>query len=420
LEAEGAVLSRLDGVVRARFSLLVPLLDRNFLIYWIGRTVSLSGDRFQTVALAIVALDLTHSTSGLGTVLAVQAIPRAILMLFGGAATDRFRARTVMLVSDFLQALVVLSLAVLAFSGTLSLWHLLVYAALSGTIFAFFLPASNTIVTDLVPADRVMTANALGNTAFNTAQFLAPPLAGLLVAAVGVAPAFALNALALLSSVATLSLLRIDPPPRADADQKHPNVFAHLRQSLAAARRDTPTLLTLIMAMVFCLGSFGATLVGLPALAKLTLNAGDAGVGFLFGANGAGGLIGGIVVGSMAIRRMGLAGSIVILGCGLALGMAALAPTLWLAGVGFAISGAFGSGVGIIFFTLVQVRAPEQHRGGIMGLVSLAIFGFAPLGFAIAGVLGAILGPQGILLFGAVTVSASGVLGLWAKAMREA
>jgi MFS family permease len=277
LGSETVVVPRYHAIVRARFPLLVPLLDRNYLIFWIGRNVSFSGDRFQTVALAVVALDLTHSTAGLGTVLAVQAIPRAILMLFGGAVTDRFQARTGMLVSDFLQSMVVLGLSILAFTGSLALWHLLVYAALSGTIFAFFLPASSTIVPDLVPDEQVVAANALGNTAFNTATFVMPPLAGLIVAVVGVAPAFAFNSLALLGSVATLSLIRSKPRHRSGDDGKHPNVLTHLRQSLEAARRDAPIFLTLIMAAVFCLGYWGATFVGLPALAKLVYNAGDPG-----------------------------------------------------------------------------------------------------------------------------------------------
>ncbi|HEY8885066.1 MAG TPA: MFS transporter, partial [Chloroflexota bacterium] len=326
----------------------------------------------------------------------------------------------VMLVSDLLQSLVVLALALLAFSGALSVWHLLVYAALSGTVFAFFLPASNTIVTDLVPNDQVMAANALGNTAANTALFLVPPLAGVAVAAVGVAPAFAFNAMALLGSVATLSLIRQKPRDVTAGDGQSPNVLAHLRKSLDAARRDTPTFLTLIMAAVYCLGFFGATFVALPALAKLSLDAGDAGVGLVLGARGVGGLIGGIVAGSVAIRRMGLVGSLVIVGLGATMAAGALAPTLWLAAFWFALAGALGSAVGVIFVTIVQVRAPDEHRGGIMGLLSLAIFGVAPLGYAVAGAVGTALGPRGILLFGAACIAASGVLGLSSKAMRDA
>jgi MFS family permease len=406
--------------IRKRFPLLVPFLDRNYLIYWIGRTVSFSGDQFQTVALAIVALDLTNSTSGLGAILTVQAIPRAVLMLFGGAATDRFRARTVMLVSDSLQSLVVLGLAILAFSGALSLWHLIAYAALSGTVFAFFLPASNTIVTDLVPNDQVRAANALGNTAFNAAVFIVPPLAGVAVASLGVAPAFAFNSAALMGSVATLSLIREKPRAATSHDGEHPNVLRHLRTSLAAARRDTPTFLTLIMAIVYCLGFFGGQFVALPALAKLTLGAGDAGVGLILGARGIGGIVGGLIAGGVAIRRLGLVGSIVILGLAATTALGAVSPTLWLAIFWFALSGICGSAVGVIFFTLIQLRAPDEHRGGIMGLVSLAIFGITPLGFAIAGAVGSVFGPREILLFSATCIAASGVLGLSSKAMREA
>lgn len=420
MESEAAVLPRYHVVVRDRFPLLVPLLDPNYRIYWVGRTVSFSGAQFQTVALAIVALDLTHSTSGLGEVLAVQAVPQAILMLFGGAATDRFQARTVMLVSDFLQSLIVLALSLLAFSGALSLWHLLVYAALSGTVFAFFLPASNAIVPDLVPSDQVMAANALGNTAANMALFLVPPLAGIAVAAVGAAPAFAFNAMALFGSVTTLWFIRQKPRVGMAGDRQHPSVLAHLRQSLAAARRDTPTFLTLIMAAVYCLGFFGATFVALPALAKLSLDAGDAGVGLVLGARGIGGLIGGVVAGSVAIRRMGLVGSVVVVGLAATLAAGALAPTLWLASFWFALAGGLGAAVGVIFFTLVQLRAPDEHRGGIMGLLSLAIFGVTPIGYVIAGAVGTSLGPRGILLFGAACIAASGALGLASRAMREA
>jgi MFS family permease len=240
------------------------------------------------------------------------------------------------------------------------------------------------------------------------------------VAVVGVAPAFAFNSLALLGSVATLSLIRSKPRHRSGDDGKHPNVLTHLRQSLEAARRDAPIFLTLIMAAVFCLGYWGATFVGLPALAKLVYNAGDPGVGFLLGAQGIGGLIGGIVVGSVVIRRMGFVGSLLIVGMGVAMALGALSPALWPAAFCFALSGAQISALGTIFGSLVQLRAPDEHRGGIMGLLQLAIFGVTPLGYALAGLLGGILGPQGILLFGAATVFASGILGLWSKEMRKA
>lgn len=401
-----------------RFPLLAPLADRNFAVFWAGRTISLSGDQFQTVALAVTALDLTRSASGLGTVLMVQAVPRALLMLFGGAATDRFRPRTVMLVSDLLQSLVVGALALLAFSGALQFWHLLVYAALSGTVYAFFLPASNTIVPELVPREQVNAANALTTTALNLGLFLVPPVAGLTVAAVGPALAFAVNAFALLGSVVTLWRIRLAPRPAHSV--RAGSALRQVAVSLAAARKDLPIWLTLIMAVVYCFGFQGATFVGLPALAKLSLSTGDAGVGFLLGARGIGALIGGIIVGSVAIRRPGLVGSLVILGLSAALFSAAFAPTMALAVPSFALAGAFGAAVGVIYFTLVQTRAPVEHRGGIMALLSLAIFGLSPLAYGLAGMVGAALSPRGILAFGALCIGLSGLLGLAFRKMRQA
>jgi MFS family permease len=279
----------------------------------------------------------------------VQAIPRAVLMLFGGAATDRFRARTVMLVSDLLQSIVVLALAFLAFRGSLALGNLLIYAALSGTVFAFFLPASNTIVPDLVSGEQVQAANALGGLAFNLALFLIPPIAGLVISSVGTAPAFTINGMALLGSVATLWFVREKPRTLGDAREENQTVLRHLGQNFAAARRDAPISLTLVMAVVICLGYFGATFVGIPALAKLSLNAGNAGVGVLLGARGVGALVGGFVVGSIAIRRMGLTFCLLILGLGLAQAAGALAPTLWIAAIPFALSGAIVAAATVIF-----------------------------------------------------------------------
>ena len=397
--------------------MLLPLATRNFRLYWIGRTISVAGDQFQTVALAVTALDVTHSASGLGTVLMVQAVPRAVLMLFGGAATDRFRARTVMLVSDALQMLIVATLAVLAWRGALTLWELAAYAALSGTVYAFFLPASNTIVPDLVPRDRVLQANALTNTAFNLSLFLMPPLAGAVVARYGAGPAFSINAVSFLGSVGTLYLVRV--PNVATRPGGAVSPFRQIGRSIAAARRDTPTWLTIGLAVFYCFGFQGATAVGIPALAKLTLGAGDPGVGLLYGARGAGALIGCLLVANLGGRK-GLLGCGAILGISVTVAAGGLAPTLWSAAAVFALSGLFGASVGTIFFSLVQTRAPDEDRGGIMALVTLAIFGLSPLAYGLAGLAAAALNPRAVLVAGGLLMAIAGIWGLSNQEMRAA
>jgi len=156
--------------------------------------------------------------------------------------------------------------------------------------------------------------------------------------------------------------------------ESSPGVLGHLRQSIAAARRDTPTWLTLFMALVFCFGFLAPPSSRFrPAQscrsARVARRRAPAGRPRGRRAHWQ------LIVGSVAIRRSGLAGCLVIIGCGVTLALGALAPALWLAAVWMSLSGAFVAAVGVLFTTLLQTRAPEEHRGGIMALLSLSIFG---------------------------------------------
>src|SRR6266545_4378179 len=117
--------------VLQRFPLLAPFASRSYAFLWGGNFISLAGDQFQTVALAVLALDLTASTAVLGAVLGAQAIPRALFMLVGGVAADRFKPRTVMLAANALQGVIVALLAAAIASGALQQWHLYAYAVAS-------------------------------------------------------------------------------------------------------------------------------------------------------------------------------------------------------------------------------------------------------------------------------------------------
>ena len=132
-------------------ALLRPLRIRDFRLLFTGETVNVLGDQFHFVALAWLALQLTGSGLALGTVLMTAAIPRAVFMLVGGAFSDRFSPRTLMLASNAIRAVVVGVLAALVLGGRAELWHLYVFAAIFGVVDAFFYPALNTIIPMLVP-----------------------------------------------------------------------------------------------------------------------------------------------------------------------------------------------------------------------------------------------------------------------------
>jgi MFS family permease len=398
-------------------TLVSPLAYDGFRFALGGRLCALTGGAAQGVTLALLVLDATGLPSGWGTILTVQAIPQVLLILAGGVAVDRFRPLAVMASSNLLQAAALVPLLALTLLGTerVELWHLYVYAVVSGIGAAFFIPASQTIVPDLVPTEQVRSANALWVLAFHVSRFVGPPIASTLAAVSG-HPA-ALAAAVLLFILGTAILLPIRQ--RSEHRRSGESPLAQIVEGFRVARRD-PVLWTVILtAAVYNFGASGASLVGLPSLAKLTLDAGDQGVGILFGAMGGGALIGiGLMSYVARLPRQGIVGAATNIGIWVALSLAGLAPSLWAAVPFLVVSGAFQSAGGVIFLTMVQTRTPTEVRGRVMSLLSLSLFGLTPLAYGLGGMLGDVLGPRGILLAGAGIVGLTGVWLLTSRPIR--
>jgi len=398
--------------------LLSPLGFRDYRLALGGRVLTLTGLAAQAVILALLTLDATGLPSGWGAMLTVQAVPQVLLMLAGGLATDRFRALTVVAASSVLQAaaLVPLLLLSLGGAGPLELWHLYAYAVASGVVAAFYTPASQAIVPELVPTEQVRSANALWILAFHGSRLVGPPAVATLSAQSGHAAALAMSIG--LFVLGTLVLLPIRQQARRPRSRESP--LSQIREGLRAARADAALWTIIVMAAVYNVGAAGATFVGLPSLAKLALGAGDEGVGILFAALGGGALLGIAVTGSLArLARQGVVGCATNFGMGLALMLTALAPSLWTAVACLFAAGAFQSAGGVIFLTLVQTRAPAEVRGRVMALLSLGLFGLTPLAYGLGGLLGDTLGPRGILLAGGAIVFLTGAIMLARKPLRD-
>lgn len=131
---------------RPQTSICDLLKRRNFRLFWIGQGISLLGDHCYLIALPWLVLRLTGDKLAMGMVLGIGGVPRALLMLLGGAVTDRFSPREVMLVSDVLRLVVVALLALLVITTAVQLWMLYLFALLFGVADAFFFPAVGAIV----------------------------------------------------------------------------------------------------------------------------------------------------------------------------------------------------------------------------------------------------------------------------------
>jgi Major Facilitator Superfamily len=376
---------------------------RNFRLLWIGQGTSLLGDQFYLIAMPWLVLQRTGDSLALGAVLALAGLPRAIFMLFGGALTDRFSPRLIMLVSDLLRLALMAGLTTLVMVHSVQTWMLYVFSLLFGIAAGFFLPASNAIVPNLVGKENLQAGNAISQGTGQLAQFMGPVLAGGLIAWAahnlhplagqaasqgleGAGLAFAFDALTFLVSVITL--WQIDTPvhhPVATYEKVLESIWAGLHHFW----QDTFIRFVLVMMACGSLIFTGALMVGIPVLANTRLAGGASAFGVLMSAYAGGSLLGIIAVGALpkpGARR--LKGLLVVLNLLNALSWILLTgiTDTGRASVAMLIMGLSSGYQMITFFTALQRRVPGHLLGRLMSLVLLFNVGLTPLSQALAGV----------------------------------
>ena len=381
-------------------AILQPLRLRDFRLVFTGESISLIGDQFHFVALAWLVLQLTGSGVALGTVLMVAAIPRATFLLLGGALSDRFSPRSLMLVSNVVRGVVVGLLAVLVISGNAQLWMLYVLALIFGVVDGIFHPALNTIVPMLVSARQLPPANALVQISQQLSGLIGPAIAGLVVAAVQTGPAFAVDAISF--GVAALALAfviggrRAAPAQPAGSDASAPEgLLATIGSGMRFVWRDPAVRSLIFLVAAFNFAFTGPLQVGLPYLADSRYAGGPALLGIMFSAFGVGAVGGAALAGSIKrVPRLGLVTLLIAGAMGIGLGLIGLAPSI---GIALAAMVAIGLGAGFINVRVIawlQQRTPEEMRGRVMSLLLLGAIGLAPVSLAVSGI---------IIDFGAVT-----------------
>jgi MFS family permease len=201
-------------VARRRFDTFGALRRHpNFRLYWGGALCSNVGTWMQTLAQGWLVYQLTGSALLLGVVSFLQGLPSLLLALLGGALTDRFERRRLMLATQALQMVLALALAGLTLAGVVRVWQILAIAFLSGLVNALNTPVRQGIVADLVPRGDLQNAIAISAAQFQTSQLIGPAIAGVVVARLGAGWAFLINGLSFLAVI--ISLLRLRLPPWA-------------------------------------------------------------------------------------------------------------------------------------------------------------------------------------------------------------
>ena len=247
----------------------------DFRLAFIGQCISAIGSWMQLVTLGWLIYDLTGSSFYLGLVGLARAIPALIFTLIGGAAADRYNRRVIVGIANGVVTLCTVILGVLCLTHTVSVWHIIAIAFITGIAFAFEVPSRQALISSIVGPRDVVGALGLMSVAFNTAQIFGPALAAVLIEWIDEGPVFLLNGIGYFAVV--LAAVAMRAPGRAPS-RGTGSIIANILDGLRYIRR-TPALCGLVisMAIVSLLARPFTQLM--PAFARDVLDVGAAGSG---------------------------------------------------------------------------------------------------------------------------------------------
>ncbi|MHB8574486.1 MAG: MFS transporter [Dehalococcoidia bacterium] len=386
---------------RFRPRLFAPLRHRDFALLSLGETVSLLGDGFFAVALPFQVYQLSNSPSAYSLVSAIQFVPLVLLLLVGGLVSDRIDRRRILFSSDILRAAITGLIGLLAVSGRLRIWHMLLLLPCFGAGTAFFQPASTAILPDLVPDRDLPQANAFrGAVRPLMLALLGPASAGFVVGAAGPGPAMLVDAASFLISATAVILTKPRPRTRSRSGADAP-ASEELRAGWRFVRGHTWCWAVLCGTALALLCRTGPTLVLLPYIVKNNLHAGATGLGVIFAAGGVGSIVMSVLVGQLGMPRRPVA---VIFASGivaitLTAGYGAM-TAVWQGMLIALVINGFSSSSAFIWDTLLQREVPRELLGRVSSIDWFIFTALLPLSLAVAGPIAALAGARQTLVAG--------------------
>jgi MFS family permease len=393
-----------DVPTRGLLRTFSALRHRNYRLFFFGQMISQIGTFMQMTAQAWLVLELTHSALLLGLVGVLQYLPVMLFSLYGGVLADRVYKRTLLLVTQSISLVQAAAMWLLVITGIVQVWHILFLVGLLGITNALDAPTRQAFMSEMVGREDLPNAIALNSSLANMARVLGPGLGGVLIAWLGVAPLFLLNALSFIAVI--IGLFMIDTGTLhvlldRRADEKKLNTFQSLREGLVYVGH-MPTVL-LITAVVGAIALFGINFnVMLPLFATDVFHAGSVGFGIISGAYGLGALFSALWVAwgnrKPSVRFLLIAVfAFSVLEIIFALSPFYLLSFPLLAGVGFAqvVMTATAN-------TTIQTVTPNVLRGRVISVFLLVYAGGLPLGNLLAGGLTTLFGAPIVFLIGGI------------------
>jgi MFS family permease len=382
---------------------LSVLRNGPFRRYIIGSAISDTGTWMQTMAQAWVMTTLTSSALMLGLVNLCSGLPMLALTMVGGAAADRFDKRKILLITQYVQIVIAVSIGLLIWSGHIAIWQVFIFAALLGVSNSFEMPTLSALVPELVGREQIQPAISLDRSVFHITRMVGFSLAGVVIKAFGMAYAFFLNAVSFVALI--IAILSLPPRAKGTAEEEEKRASG-IKEGFRYIAKDAPSLamLMLIATQSFCI--FPILTIMMPLYGRLILHLDASQVGFLMGASAVGSVVGSLfLIGLPRDKRVPLMMINAVAVTGAIFGMSR-APSFYIA-TALMIINSLGLATNFgLCSTIVQERAPDYLRGRVSGVFMLSFVGIMP--FAGLGVteLSDLIGMPSALAIAAITYGA--------------
>ena len=396
------------AAVRAPLRIGRALRHRNYRLFFTGQGISLIGTWLTRFATVWMVYRLTHSGALLGLVAFFGQAPSSLIAPFAGVLVDRWDRHRVVVVTQIAAMLQSAALAFFAFTGLMTVWHLMVLGAVQAVINAFDMPARQSFLRQMIE-DRsdLPNAIALNSSMVNGARLLGPIFAAELVAFFGEGWCFAIDAASYVAVIASLLMMRVDKLP---GTLREGHVWREMKEGLSTViGMPLVRASLLLLGVTSVLGASYTTL--LPMVAGSTLKGGPHTLGILMAAAGCGAL-GGALYLAMRTTVVGLGGVIgrSTLGLGAALIALRFAPNVWIAAPLLFVTGMSWMVQMGSTNTIIQTIVDPSKLGRVMSLYAVAFFSGMPVGALLEGWIADYIGPMSTFLCAGIAVSLAGLV----------
>jgi MFS family permease len=392
--------SRIPQMLRA-------LRHRNFQLFFSGQLISLIGTWMDNIAEAWLVYRLTGSSLLLGTVAFAGQIPVFLLAPIGGMVADRWNRQRVVIATQASSMVLAGILAVLTLTRRVTVWEVVVLAALMGAVNAFDIPARQAFLVDMVGREDLINGIALNSSMFNGARVIGPSIAGILVASIGEGWCFAANSISYIAVIIGLLLMHVN---RAPVETLRVSPFEHIVEGFRFVWNTGPIRALLLLLGLVSLVAMPYSVL-MPIFAAKILHGNARTLGVLMGATGVGALGGALTLASRTgVKGLGRWVAVACASFGTFLILFSLSrwyllSVALLVPVGFAMMVQMASSN-----TLIQAMVPDRLRGRAMAVYSMMFMGIAPMGALLSGWSADHLGAQWTLAIGGVGAIAGAAL----------